>query len=64
MNELEHIQKEAITAAKIWVDFVKRNRNDIWSKQQVDFINSVIKTSRNNLLTKEIYLKAKNKLEN
>jgi len=61
--EFEHIRKEAITAAKLWAEFIKKKENEIWSKQQAEFINSIIETSRNNLLTKEIYLKAKKILE-
>lgn len=63
MNELKYIQKEAIDLAKIWVKFVKNAKNSVWSKQQKEFINDIMDNSKNSLLTKEIYLKARNKLD-
>ena len=41
---------------KFWVDYIKRTPNKVWSKQQADFINSVLKGANQD---KEFYLKVK-----
>ncbi len=41
---------------EFWADYVKNNPNKLWSKQQADFINSVLKGANQD---KELYLKVK-----
>ena len=41
---------------KFWVDYIKRTPNKVWSKQQADFINSVLKGANQD---KDLYLKVK-----
>ena len=30
---------------RFWADYMKKNPNKVWSKQQADFINSLLKTA-------------------
>ena len=48
MNFVEH-----------WADYVRKNPDRIWSRQQNILINSQIKNARENKLSKEIYLRIK-----
>lgn len=41
---------------EFWANYVKRTPNEIWSKQQADFINSVLRGAN---VDKELYLKVK-----
>lgn len=41
---------------KFWVDYIKRTPNKVWSKQQADFINSVLKNANQD---RDLYLKVK-----
>ena len=47
---------DRIGFVEYWADYVKRNPNKVWSKQQADFINSVLKGANQD---KELYLKVK-----
>jgi len=51
MNFVEH-----------WADYVRKNPDRIWSRQQNILINSQIKNARENKLSKEIYLRIKGEL--
>ncbi len=41
---------------EFWADYVKKNPNKVWSKQQADFIDSALKGANTD---KELYLKVK-----
>lgn len=41
---------------RFWVDYIKRTPNKVWSKQQAEFVNSILKSANQN---KELYLKVK-----
>ena len=41
---------------EFWADYIKKTPNKVWSKQQADFINSVLKGANQD---KELYLKVK-----
>lgn len=47
---------QRIEFVKFWVDYIKKNPNKVWSKQQAEFINSVLKGANVN---KDLYLKVK-----
>lgn len=66
LNKLKEQKKknkeERIEFVKFWAGFVKTNKNETWSKQQADFINSVM--NGNYLKLKpELYLKVKSKVK-
>jgi len=48
--------EERLNFVRYWAKYVKSTDPKIWSKQQKDFIDSVLKTSRQDL---ELYLKIK-----
>lgn len=48
--------KEDLKFIKLLTDYIKKTPNKAWSKQQADFINSVLKGANQN---KELYLKVK-----
>ena len=41
---------------EFWAYYIKKTPNKVWSKQQADFINSVLKGANQD---KELYLKVK-----
>lgn len=41
---------------KLLVDYMKKTPNEVWSKQQADFINSVMRSAD---VSPEIYMKVK-----
>ena len=41
---------------RFWADYVKKSPNDVWSRQQADFINSVLRTANKDA---ELYMKTK-----
>jgi len=46
---------------KFWADYVKSQPNEIWSKQQADFINSQLRTANQDVeLFKRVKRIAKN----
>ena len=45
---------------KFWVDYIKRTPNKVWSKQQADFINAILKGANQD---KDLYLKVKEVLK-
>jgi len=49
-------RSDRIGFVEYWADYVKRNPNKVWSKQQADFINSVLKGANQD---KDLYLKVK-----
>jgi len=48
--------KERLEWINFWTDFMKRNPNKVWSRQQADFINSVMRGSH---MSPEDFLKMK-----
>lgn len=49
-------KNDRIGFVEYWADYIKKVPNRVWSKQQVDFINSVLKGANQD---KELYLKVK-----
>ena len=47
---------QRIGFVEFWADYIKKTPNKVWSKQQADFINSVLKGANQD---KELYLKVK-----
>ena len=52
--------RQRIEWVEYWVGYMKKTTNEVWSKQQADFINSVMKSADVN---PETYLKIKNMIE-
>ena len=48
--------KQRLEWIDYWVDYMKKNPNEVWSKQQADFINSVMRSADVDV---EIYMKVK-----
>lgn len=55
-NQEERDLKGDLEFIKLLVDYIKKTPNKVWSKQQADFINSVLKGANQD---KELYLKVK-----
>ena len=51
--------KERLWFVRYWAAYVKRTPNAVWSRQQVSFINSVMKSANND---PKLYLKVKNRV--
>ena len=43
MFDKEKILKERMDFVKMWADYVKSNKNEVWSKEQAMLINSMLK---------------------
>ncbi len=56
-KEKEINNKQRLEWVKYWVDYMKQTPNKVWSKQQADFINSVMRSAD---VDTDIYLKIKN----
>ena len=56
-------KEDRMNFVKYWADYVRKNPDKIWSRQQNILINSQIKSARENKLSKEIYLKIKGELK-
>ena len=56
MTFKEDNEKERLRFVKIWADYVLKNDDKVWSKQQNIIINSSLKSAN---MTKEEYLKMK-----
>jgi hypothetical protein len=50
--ELDEFRKEnnkqRIEWIKMWVEYMKKNSNEVWSRQQADLINSVMRSANMN----------------
>ena len=53
-------RKQRLEWVNYWTDFRKRNTNEVWSKQQADFINSVMRSAD---VDPKIYMKVKKLVE-
>lgn len=51
--------KERLWFVRYWAAYVKRTPNAVWSRQQVSFINSVLKSVNSD---PEIYFKVKSRV--
>lgn len=45
-REREKNNTQRLEWIKYWTDYMKKNPNKVWSKQQADFINSVLRSSK------------------
>lgn len=52
---------ERIEFIKLYVEWLKRTPNEVWSRQQAEFINALLENARNFPLSKREYLKIKEK---
>ena len=60
LNKFLKKPDQRIGFVEFWVDYIKKTPNKVWSKQQADFINSVLKGAN---VDKELYLKVKEVLK-
>ena len=42
---LEENNKQRIEWVKFWAEYMKKNTNEVWSRQQANFINSVLRSA-------------------
>lgn len=56
---LEKNRKQRLEFVKFWAEYVKKSPNAVWSKQQSDFINSVL---RNSKVDPKVYMKIKQRI--
>ncbi len=54
-------KEDRINFVDYWADFVKKNPDKVWSKQQNILINSQIKNARNSKISTKFYLEIKRK---
>ena len=54
-------KEERMNFVEYWADFVRENKDEVWSKQQNILINSQIKNSQNFKLSRKDYLEIKRK---
>lgn len=54
-------KEDRINFVDYWADFVKKNPDKVWSKQQNILINSQIKNARNSKISTKVYLEIKRK---
>ena len=54
-------KEDRINFVDYWADFVKKNPDKVWSKQQNILINSQIKNARNSKISIKFYLEIKRK---
>ena len=59
-TEKESNNRQRLEWVKYWVDYMKKSPNKVWSKQQSNFINSVMKSADT---SPEAYMKIKRLLE-
>ena len=57
-------KEDRINFVDYWADFVKKNPDKVWSKQQNILINSQIKNARNSKISTKFYLEIKRKPSN
>jgi len=51
--------KERIKFIKRYVEWLKKTPNEVWSAQQAEFINALLENAKNFPLSKEEYLRMK-----
>ena len=56
MFDREKNFKSRLEFVRLWASYVKSHPNEVWSKQQADFINSVLRTANQDV---ELYKKVK-----
>lgn len=61
MKNSKRDMRERIEFIKRYVEWLKRTPNEIWSRQQAEFINALLENARNFPLSKREYLKIKEK---
>lgn len=61
MENSKRDMKERIEFIKRYVEWLKRTPNEVWSRQQAEFINALLENARNFPLSKKEYLKIKEK---
>ena len=58
MNSKRDI-KERIDFIKLYVEWLKKTPNEVWSAQQAEFINALLENAKNFPLSKKEYLRMK-----
>ncbi len=61
MENSKRDMRERIEFIKLYVEWLKRTPNEVWSRQQAEFINALLENARNFPLSKREYLKIKEK---
>ncbi len=61
MLDKEKNFRSRLEFVRLWADYVRKSPNKVWSKQQADFINSVLGTANQDV---ELYMKVKNAVKN
>ena len=51
--------KERIDFIKLYVEWLKKTPNEVWSAQQAEFINALLENAKNFPLSKKEYLRMK-----
>lgn len=51
--------KERIDFIKLYVEWLKKTPNEVWSAQQAEFINALLENAKNFPLSKKGYLRMK-----
>ena len=51
--------KEKIDFIKLYVEWLKKTPNEVWSAQQAEFINAFLENTKNFPLSKKEYLRMK-----
>ena len=51
--------KEKIDFIKLYVEWLKKTPNEVWSAQQAEFINALLENAKNFPLSKKEYLRMK-----
>ncbi|WP_232054807.1 hypothetical protein [Thermococcus sp. 2319x1] len=55
--------EERIKFIKLYVEWLKKTPNEVWSAQQAEFINALLENAKNFPLSKEEYLKIKERVK-
>jgi len=56
MSSKEKNFQSRLAFVRFWADYVRKNPNEVWSKQQVGLINSLLKTANQDV---ELYNRVK-----
>ena len=55
--------KERIDFIKLYVEWLKKTPNEVWSAQQAEFINALLENAKNFPLSKKEYLRMKGRVK-
>ncbi|MDK2782808.1 MAG: hypothetical protein PWQ32_397 [Thermococcaceae archaeon] len=55
--------EDRIKFIKLYVEWLKKTPNEVWSAQQAEFINALLENAKNFPLSKKKYLKIKERVK-